>query len=67
MDARRVRRARCRKFPHPEMNAPGLLRLPIRSANDGASRFRTIVAGGRNACRLHYAKKDEPSGTATWC
>ena len=32
----------------------------MQSASDGDLAFPTIVAGGRNACCLHYAKKDEP-------
>ena len=32
----------------------------MQSASDGDLAFPTIIAGGRNACCLHYAKKDEP-------
>ena len=32
----------------------------MQSLSDGDLAFPTIVAGGRNACCLHYAKKDEP-------
>jgi Xaa-Pro aminopeptidase len=32
----------------------------LQSLGDGDLAFPTIVAGGANACCLHYAKKDEP-------